>query len=467
MLYLSLTLHFLGKEFDMDSHSLGLILFVILLVISFILYGYKSALSHLTENELEQEVGDGNSMAAYQLKFLGKPYLIRDTLLFMVFFMALLVGYYQLGEYSDKLYRTFVVWFGSYLSKYVLKALMVFSYVFTGFYMGFISLGIGVVVPGHLADKYPKTFLKLTGLVRVIVTFTYPFTWAIRFLASLILALFNVDPKEDYENVTEEDIKSMVIEGHEQGVLEASEARMINNIFEFDDKDARDIMTHRKSITAMDGQMTIREAIAFIRLNGRSRFPVFYENIDNIIGVIYFKDLMLLFDKDDLMDTPVKDVKQLLRKPVFLPETSKVDDMFRLMQKEHTHLTVIVDEYGQTSGIVTMEDVLEEIVGNIFDEYDVEEKHILRQRGNEFLVSGQISLEDFSNTIGIPIDSEEYDTLNGYLISKLDRIPEADEKPQMKIDGIHYQVLSIENNIISKVKVIIPSKKNNIKKEVE
>ena len=177
--------------------------------------------------------------------------------------------------------------------------------------------------------------------------------------------------KSKAENVTEEDIKTMVNEGHEQGVLESSEAEMISNIFEFDDKEAGDIMTHRKNIVALDGSMTVREASRFVlKEASNSRFPVYGEDLDDIIGTVHIRDVLVHAENPGEAQTALRLVPGMLRSAHFIPETRNINSLFKEMQSQKIHMEIVIDEYGQTAGLVTMEDILEEIVGNILDEYD-------------------------------------------------------------------------------------------------
>ena len=186
-----------------------------------------------------------------------------------------------------------------------------------------------------------------------------------------------LNPSSHEDDVTEEEIISMVNEGHEQGVLRASEAEMIHNIFEFGDKEAKDIMTHRKNLIAIDGELSYNDAVPFIIENNKSRYPVYLEDIDNIIGVLHIKDAFAFAQKNEVFRTSIKDIKGLIREVDFVPETLNIHTLFQKMQAKKSHLVIVVDEYGQTEGIVAMEDILEVIVGNILDEYDEEEHDII------------------------------------------------------------------------------------------
>lgn len=259
------------------------------------------------------------------------------------------------------------------------------------------------------------------------------------------------------ENVTEEDIKDMVNEGHEQGVLESSEAEMITNIFEFNDKEAGDIMTHRKNIVALDGSMSLREAAYFVLKEAKnSRYPVYGKDLDDIIGTVHMRDV--LFHAENLQESrmEIANVPGVLRSAHFIPETRNINSLFKEMQSQKIHMEIVIDEYGQTAGIVTMEDILEKIVGNILDEYDVDEQYIVRGEGDALIMSGMTPLDEAQEELGIVFpeeDLENYDTINGLLISRLDRIPGDDEQPEIEYLGYRFCVLKVENKMIHSVRV--------------
>lgn len=251
----------------------------------------------------------------------------------------------------------------------------------------------------------------------------------------------------------EDEIISMVNEGHEQGVLQDSEAQMINNIFEFSDKEAKDIMTHRSNIVAIDGNTTLQEAVTFMLDEKNSRYPVYIENIDHIIGIIHVKDAFKVLQEGKMNEKPVKSVKRIIREVKFIPETRNIDSLFRSMQALKNHIVIVIDEYGQTSGLIAMEDILEEIVGNILDEYDEDKELILEKGEDTYEIDGLTHLDELEERFSISFEDEEFETLNGFLISRLERIPNDDDLFDMDYGGYHFKVLSIENKVIKRVLV--------------
>lgn len=263
---------------------------------------------------------------------------------------------------------------------------------------------------------------------------------------------FMKKPSKD-DDVTEEEIISMVNEGHEQGVLLASEAEMIHNIFEFGDKEAKDIMTHRKNLIAIDGNLSYNDAVSFIIENSKSRYPVYLNDIDNIIGVLHIKDAFAFAQKNEVFRTSIKDISGLIRDVDFVPETLNINRLFKMMQAKKSHMVIVVDEYGQTSGAVAMEDILEEIVGNIEDEHDEEETLIRQNPDGSYLMNGLASMPEVIELLGLPVDEDAFETLNGFLVSLLEKIPNDGETAQINMYGYDFNVLKVEDKMIREVLV--------------
>jgi len=253
----------------------------------------------------------------------------------------------------------------------------------------------------------------------------------------------------------EDEIVSMLEESQDQGLIKESEAEMISNIFDLDETSASEIMTHRKNISAVDSEWTLQETMIFITKEQYSRFPVFRENIDNIIGVLHIRDAITFYMDPANRERKIGEISGIMQKAYFIPETSKIDSVFKNMQSGKIHLEIVVDEYGQTSGLIAMEDILEEIVGNIFDEHDEVEYNILKLSDHVYQIRGLTPLSEIEEELGITYDDEENDTLNGFLVSKLDRIPENDEGTLVTDGNIVYKILSVKDKTIDQVRVEI------------
>lgn len=230
-------------------------------------------------------------------------------------------------------------------------------------------------------------------------------------------------------------------------------AAMIRNIFRYMDKDAKDIMTHRKNIVAIDGEEKLEDALMFMLKEKYSRFPIYKEDIDEITGFLHLRDAVTGYLKKENRQKAVGELKEYIRPVTFVPETKRIDTLFKEMQATQSHMVIVLDEYGQTSGLVAMEDILEELVGNILDEHDVEENEIVHLANGGYMVTGLTDLEDIEDLLPLTFDKEDYETLNGFLIDQLERIPGEDETCVVDYEGYRFTVLLVDNNIIQRVKI--------------
>lgn len=415
---------------DGSNPLILILLFSVFLLITIIVYLYSSAIQNITESELGR-IRDANEKLYGSInRIIDKPARFINTI--------------QVITVADMYIA------GLFVS---VKANHPVEYIGYGIVFICMELVFGILLAKKFGSRRPeKTAKRYTRIVRAIIIVFTPATFVISLLTDVILLLFGIDPKEPEENVTEEDIISVINEGHEQGVLLASEAEMINNIVEFGDKEAKDIMTHRTGIVAVDGAMTLVEAADYIMHQNNSRFPVYDGDIDNIIGIVNFRDIMTESVREVNSGKKVCEIKRLVRKATFIPETKKINVLFKAMQSEKNHMVIVVDEYGQTSGIVAMEDILEEIVGNILDEYDEEDTNIIRKEDGTYIIKGITPLDEIHDELGIEFD-EDCETINGYLTAKFERILSNDERPEVVINNVKYKILSVKNRMISLVQI--------------
>lgn len=270
----------------------------------------------------------------------------------------------------------------------------------------------------------------------------------------LIAKIVLLQKKHAQHAVTEEGIRQMVDAGGSNGSIDESEKEMINNIFELSNTSVEEIATHRTDIVAVPLEATLAEIKEVLMEEKYSRIVVYEDNIDNIVGVFHVKDLIKYILTDSTrMEEGNFHLEDIMMQPYFVPFSKKTDELIEEMQREKVHMAIVIDEYGGTSGIVTMEDVMEEIVGNIFDEYDLEEEEdICPIDENSYSISGKADLQDVAEQLGIVFeDDEDYDTLGGYLIGRLGRIPEDDEMPEIAVGGWLFQIKQFEEKRIEKV----------------
>ena len=319
----------------------------------------------------------------------------------------------------------------------------------------YFSLVLGELAPKKIAMSRPeKISFRVVGILLAVQKLTIPFVKVLSVSTNAVVRLFGIDPHADQESVTEEEIRMMVDVGEEKGVIEDVQKEMINNIFEFDDLDAGDIMTHRTDMVAIDADDPLEDVVRLSVEEGRSRIPVYEEDPDNIIGVIYIKDLLPFVGHQLPKETTLRSI---MREAYYIPETKKCGDLFTEMTETRTQIAIVVDEYGGTAGLVTIEDLLESIVGNIQDEYDDEEEEISKINENTFTIDGTTFIDEVDELVGTHIPEGDYDTLAGFLISRLGYLPKDGELTEVDYENLHFTVLNVEDRRIGKVKVeIIP-----------
>ena len=425
-------------------------IFLLFIVIDAIFYGFGSAIQSLNESSLEKAAEEGDRKAERLLHIIDHPAKFINMNQIAANAVGIVTGGYILGRIRADILRLLYQKL-QYQADIWLKMVTV---VGVALVLLLLLLSFGITIPKKCAARNPEKWAyKLLPLVMAATGLLYPFTVLVTGLSNLVLRIIGIDPYAQEDNVTEEEIMSMVNEGHEQGVLLASEAEMITNIFEFGDKEAADIMTHRKNVVAVEAEMPLSEAVEFILHESNSRFPVYEKDLDDIVGILHLKDAMIYAETEEYLDKPIGAIEGLLMDAHFIPETRNINLLFKEMQSQKIHMEIVVDEYGQTAGIVTMEDILEEIVGNILDEYDEDEQFIQVVDDKTWLMAGMTPLEDVSEVLDIDFEEAEYDTLNGFLISLLDRIPQEGEELVGEYEGYRFTILSVENKMIQTVKV--------------
>lgn len=315
--------------------------------------------------------------------------------------------------------------------------------------ISYFSLVLGELVPKRIGmQAAEKISFKIAPVLLFVKSCFKPFIAFLTVSTNLVVRMFGFDPNASEENVTEEEILMMVDAGEEKGVIEESQKEMINNIFEFDDIVAADVMTHRTEIEAVEIHESLQDIVKLAIEEGYSRIPVYKEELDNIVGILYVKDLLKYVGSD--VPKTFK-ISNIMRKPVFVPESKKCGDLFNEMTEQRLQMAIIVDEYGGVAGLVTIEDLLESIVGNMQDEYDDEEEEIEQMVDGSFALEGTSDIGELAETLGIDFPEGEYDTIGGFIMSELGRIPSADENAEVRYGGYIFTVVEMDERRISKV----------------
>lgn len=324
------------------------------------------------------------------------------------------------------------------------------------------AVAAGAILISALTDVFPKRVADkiinadsaagFTFFINALIVLMSPFTLLINAITYILCKIFRLSTKAKIDVVTEEEILMMVEAGNETGVIEESQREMINNIFEFGDVMVSDIMTHRIDIVGVEKSDGIRDIVYLAINKGFSRLPVYEGSIDKIIGIIYVKDFLCLVGCEKPEDFKITD---FMREAYYIPSTNKCDEVFEAMTKKKLQMAVVVDEYGGTAGIVTMEDILEEIVGNIQDEYDEEEQELSEVSDGVFIIAGAADPEDILPELGVKLpEAHEYDTMSAMIVDILGRIPAENESPSVEYDGYEFTVMLTEDNWISKIKAV-------------
>lgn len=262
-------------------------------------------------------------------------------------------------------------------------------------------------------------------------------------------SLFNKKSSEDQAEAVEEEILSIIEERQEQGTLHTDEAEMITNVFEFRDKEAKDVMTPRQKMVCMEAEMDMQEAIDIMLANHYSRYPVYEEDMDNMIGILHMKDAVAAY-----MKNPQQRIREVVTEPFFIPPTQKISKLFNQMQAAKNHMAIVVDEYGQTEGVVALEDILEVIVGDILDEHDEEETDIMKMAaGDGYIVKGSTKLEELKERFDIEFPEEDIDTVNGFMLYEFGRLPEKKERIRIAYKGFLFEALEWEERMITEVRI--------------
>ena len=327
--------------------------------------------------------------------------------------------------------------------------------------LSYFTLIFGELVPKRIAMENAEKFSKfsisiITALAKIMSPFVKFLTWS----TDCVSKIFGVS-KENEETVTEEEIRMMVDVGEEKGTIKNEEKEMINNVFELNDTEVSEIMVHRTEMFALDKELTVSDVSKKL-VEGEyrySRIPVYDEDIDSIVGILYIKELLRANSNPK--------IKKIMQDALFVPESKRIDELFKEMQKNKVQIAIVADEYGGTAGMVTMEDVLEEIVGDIFDEYDPVENEYEKIDENTYIVDGQMNISDFEKLMDIKEIETEYDTVSGYLLELLDRIPTEEENPIVETDNLVFKIEEFDERRIAKVKVckIVPVANEDIEED--
>lgn len=427
-----------------------IVILIVLILINAFFAASEIAFISLNDTKIELMVKDGNKKAKKIAKMLKTPSRFLATIQIGITLAGFLSSAFASDSFADDLAPVLYNWIPS-ISFETWKGI---SIVIITIILSYFTLIFGELVPKRIAMKKSEMIAFASiGVIGFIAMVTSPFVRFLEFSTNVVSKLFGVTGNEE-EVVTEEEIRMMVDVGEEKGTIELNEKEMINNVFEFNDRTVSEIMTPRNEIFALDSNLAMSEAISEIAEDYKySRIPVYKENMDQIIGILYIKDMLL-----EQKNKNTK-IKNLVKDAYFVPETKNVNELFSEMRKNKKQIAIIIDEYGGTAGLITMEDILEEIVGDIFDEFDEFENEYEKIDENTYMLDGGMPIYECRKILNITIPEGDYETLSGYLIEALGRIPEEKEKPILEIENVVYKIEEIKDKRIMKVKVCITDAK--------
>ena len=424
------------------SLLLQIVIIIILTGINAFFSSAEMAIVSLNKNKLKILIEDGNKKAILLDNLLQEPSKFLSTIqvgITLAGFFASASAATGLSQYLSSTLQPLNIPYSSQISMILIT-----------FLLSYVTLVFGELIPKRIALRNSeKIALSSVGVVVFISRLFSPFVKFLTFSTNLVLTILKMKEDNIEEKVSKEELRSLVEVGKEHGVINEAEQEMIENIIEFDEKIAREIMIPRTKVFLIDKNISIHELFENKEIGKYSRIPVYENEADNIVGVLLTKDLMMEAYKKGFDNIKVAD---LLQEAYFVPETKNVNELFNEMQLEKKHITILIDEYGGFSGIVTLEDLIEEVMGNIADEFDDEDLSIRQLSRNKYLINGDVSLNDLNDNFHFELESKYYDTLSGILIENLGYIPEDNENIEpITINGVVFKPQRVRNKKIEKV----------------
>ncbi len=439
-----------------------IIVLIVLIFLNAFFAASELAVVSLSEGKVRKQAEEGDKKAAKLLKLIQEPTAFLSTIQIAITLSGFLASAFAADTFAEQI----VHWLVYEKNVTVLPegTLNTIAVVVVTIILSYFTLVLGELVPKRLAMKKMEGVARATcGVVLVLSKLFRPVIWFLSKSTNAVLRLMRIDPTETGEEVSEDEIRMMVDIGEEKGAIETAEKEMIENIFEFNNTTAEDVMIHRTDMVMIWVDDPEDEILRVMEESGLSRIPVYNEDADDIIGILNTRDYLFNTQREQK-----RSLRELLRSVYFVPESVRTDVLFRDMQSKKVHIAIVVDEYGGTSGLVTMEDLLEEIVGNIYDEFDPqEEKEITRLEDNLWKVAGGVELEVLAEELEIDLpEEEEYSTLGGLVFSQLSVIPQDGSTVEVETCGLHVKVTELSERrvewaLVSKLEPVEPEEEED------
>ena len=419
-----------------------LLQFIVIIVLTGINAFFSSAemaIVSINRNKLKILVEEGNKKAIMLENLMKEPSKFLSTIQVGI----TLAGFFASASAATGLSQYLSI----YLGKLKIPYSSHISMILITFLLSYITLVFGELIPKRIALRSSeKTALASVGIIVMVSKIFSPFVKFLTFSTNVILTVLKMKEDNIEEKVSKEELRSLVEVGREHGIINEVEKEMIENIIEFDEKVAREIMIPRTKVFLIDKNISVDELFEKKEVEVYSRIPVYEDEADNIVGILFMKDLMIEAYRKGFQNVKLPEIMQ---EAYFVPETKNVNELFNEMQSEKKHIAILIDEYGGFSGIVTLEDLIEEVMGNISDEFDADDSSIKKLSANKYLINGELSLNDLNDYFHIELESKHYDTLSGLLIEHMGYIPEDNEDIEpIIIDGISFKPKRVKDKKI-------------------
>ncbi|SHE42345.1 hemolysin family protein [Clostridium fallax] len=434
----------------MDSGPVGsmliqLMLIVILILVNAFFASAESAILSINKNKINSLIDKGDKRAKDLLAIIEEPNSILPTIQVGITTAGFLASAIAATTISNSL--------ASILSRNNIPFSNTISMIFITLMLCYVTLVFGEIIPKKMAIKNPEGIaLNSMKPIKIAYILMRPFIKILSFTSNALLKIINIKETPREEKVSKDIIKSLIETGEEQGALNSSERDMLEGIIEFDNKMAKEVMTPRTEVFSLSVDAPIREISSKLLYENFSRVPVYEKEIDNIIGILYMKDFFYEANRSGIDNI---DLKKILRKPYFVPQSKAIDELFFELKDSKNHMAVLIDEYGGFSGIVTIEDLIEEVMGDIFDEYDEAQCDIKKIDEKTYVVDGLLSINELNERLNVNIETDCFETIGGFVVSLIGNIPKKDESKKIKYEDIIFEVEEISSKRIEKIKLCL------------
>ncbi|HSN57845.1 MAG TPA: hemolysin family protein [Clostridiaceae bacterium] len=428
------------------SLFIELLIILILIFVNAFFSASEMAIVSINKNKINFLASEGNQKAILIARLVSEPSRFLATIqvgVTLAGFLASAFAATSISKYVTAMLESMNVYGGESISVIAVTILM-----------SYLTLVLGELFPKRVAlNNSEKIAMIVVKPVLFFSRLTKPFVKFLTFSSNILLRIVGISSEDLEEKVSEEEIRMLINVGEETGVIKETEKDMIEGIFQFDDTLAKEIMTPRTNVFTIDIKTPVNEVLDLVLSEQYSRIPVYEEDIDNVIGVLYMKDLFLNLRKSQNLNMEIEGIRDMLRPAYFVPETKNIDTLFKELQNTKNHMAMLIDEYGGFAGIVTIEDLIEEIMGNIFDEYDESDEEIKKIDQNTYLVSGLMSINDINEALHIELPSDNYDTIGGFVVNLMGSIPNENEQPVFEFEGMRFKIEKVNEKRIEKLKI--------------